>query len=382
MTRGRTSTHVAVTVALLGGLLATNPRWLIRAGAQYHALIDPGLTVPALRYQLLDTFGTIRFCDSDAYPVAVGGAEQARAIQAFPEIRTAPALYQAIMRHLRLDSGTDLSDAQKLLVYREYKKLRAIDLAPLDGKYRFRLVVSRTDDPAYGGKLTALIEGVIDDRGAITVSAREPHQLQCPICLAGTTRIDTPRGPTLVRDLRAGMPVWTADSTGNRRRAPILLIATAPAAVHHEMVDLVLDDGREFLASPGHPTTDGRVIGALAVGDRLDGRRVTSTTRVPYTEAFTYDILPAGDTGAYWANGVPLASTLFDAVRDGGRRAPESRVQAGPGQCALPHRPGFGYTWSRSLWTLSAQRTASSVLSGCSGSSWPTCVSSPRSGTT
>jgi hypothetical protein len=286
------------------------------------------------------------------------------------------------MRHLHLDNRTDLSDAEKLLVYREYKKLRAIDLSPLHGKYRFRLVVSRTDAPAYGSKLTSLVEGVIDARGAITVSKRVPHQLQCPICLAGTTRIDTPRGPTLVRDLRAGMPVWTVDATGNRRQAPILLTAKAPAAVHHEMVDLVLDDGRELIASPGHPTIDGRVIGVLAVGDRLDGRRVDSTTRVPYTEAFTYDILPAGDTGAYWANGVPLGSTLFDATRDAGRRAPETRVQPGPGQCALPHRPGFGYTWSRSLWTLSAQRKASSALSGCSGSSWPTCRSSPRSGTT
>src|SRR2546426_6215779 len=43
-----------------------------------------------------------------------------------------------------------------------------------------------------------------------------------PPCLAGATRIDTPRGPTAVRDFRVGMVVWTVDRSGNRHPAPIL----------------------------------------------------------------------------------------------------------------------------------------------------------------
>src|SRR3989442_1253728 len=133
MARGRISRRVAVSFALLVGLLAIAPGLLVRAGAQYRGPATPGLTAPALRYQLLDTFGRIVFCDSDFFPVAAFGAEQTHAIQAFPDIRSSPALFHAIVRHLHLENVTDFSDEQKLLVYREYKNLGAIQLSPLDG---------------------------------------------------------------------------------------------------------------------------------------------------------------------------------------------------------------------------------------------------------
>src|SRR2546426_8310377 len=50
-----------------------------------------------------------------------------------------------------------------------------------------------------------------------------------PFCLAGATRIDTPRGRTVVRDLRVGMVVWTVDRGGNRFEDPILRAAINPA---------------------------------------------------------------------------------------------------------------------------------------------------------
>jgi hypothetical protein len=42
----------------------------------------------------------------------------------------------------------------------------------------------------------------------------------------------------------------------------------------------------------------------------IDGSRIASVERVAYSGGATYDILPAGATGAYWANGVLLGSTL------------------------------------------------------------------------
>jgi hypothetical protein len=75
-------------------------------------------------------------------------------------------------------------------------------------------------------------------------------------------------------------------------------------------VSLALDDGRLVLVSPGHPTSDGRRVGDLSVGDKLDGARIASVARVTYAGGATYDVLPAGATGAYWANGVLLRSTL------------------------------------------------------------------------
>ena len=83
---------------------------------------------------------------------------------------------------------------------------------------------------------------------------------------------------------------------------------TAPA--DHTVVHLVLADGRELFASPGHPLADGRPLGSIRTGDVVDGAVVLSAERVPYGAGTTFDLLPSGPTGLYWADGIPLASTL------------------------------------------------------------------------
>jgi len=103
--------------------------------------------------------------------------------------------------------------------------------------------------------------------------------------------------------------VWTADRWGHRQAAVVLKISSMPAPAGHEVVHLALADGWEVWVSPGHPTPDGRPVGGLAVGEVLDGSRILKAARVPYA-ASTYDLLPSGPTGIYWANGVPLLSTL------------------------------------------------------------------------
>jgi len=64
-------------------------------------------------------------------------------------------------------------------------------------------------------------------------------------------------------------------------------------------------------ASAGHPTADGRKVGELRAGDRLDGARVVAAMMVHLDDGATYDLLPSGPTGTYWADGVLLGSTLF-----------------------------------------------------------------------
>ena len=76
------------------------------------------------------------------------------------------------------------------------------------------------------------------------------------------------------------------------------------------MIHLILNDGRELFASPGHPAVDGRVVGDFIVNDFYDGARVTASGLVVYGDTATYDILPSGETGFYWANGILLGSTL------------------------------------------------------------------------
>jgi hypothetical protein len=76
------------------------------------------------------------------------------------------------------------------------------------------------------------------------------------------------------------------------------------------MVHLVLDDGRELFVSPGHPTIDGRTVGELVSGEMYNGAFVISAEHVLYNEGATFDLLPSGDTGFYWADGILVGSTL------------------------------------------------------------------------
>ena len=78
----------------------------------------------------------------------------------------------------------------------------------------------------------------------------------------------------------------------------------------HRVVALLLSDGRFVEVSPGHPTADGRTVGDLRAGDAYDGALVVNARLVAYSGGATFDVLPAGATGTYWANGVLLGSTL------------------------------------------------------------------------
>jgi len=147
--------------------------------------------------------------------------------------------------------------------------------------------------------------------GVVTVSSRTTAGApNCPICLAASTMIATPNGSARVTDVRVGQVVWTQTADGRRIAEPAIEVGSMPVPQEHLMVHLVLADGRELLASPGHRTADGRALGDLQKGDALDGSAVTSLELVPYSGERTYDLLPAGPTGRYWADGILLSSTL------------------------------------------------------------------------
>lgn len=268
------------------------------------------VTAPELRYKLIDRFGNMLYCDPDYYPVGRGD-EKELAVKIFPEIKKAAGEFQAILKHTNLAGVSNLSDEQKLTVYREHKRLRRVLLESSGNKYKFNIFVS-SNQPGYEDKLGIRVEGFIDQQGTIAVvSKSEPTLLMCPICLAVNTSIDTPLGPIAAQNLKKGMVVWTKDNSGNRRKGVIIDTARTPVPDDHKITHIILDDGRELLASPGHPTADGKPVGNLSLGDRFDGSRIKLTERILYGEGATYDILPSGETGIYWANGIPLKSTLF-----------------------------------------------------------------------
>ncbi|HET7289275.1 MAG TPA: hypothetical protein VFJ67_02460 [Thermodesulfobacteriota bacterium] len=130
------------------------------------------------------------------------------------------------------------------------------------------------------------------------------------VCLSFGTMISTPLGNIPVFALKPGMLVYTLDADGVRTAMPLELVSKTSVPSTHTICRLVLDDGREVRVSAGHPTADERKIGDIVPGDILDGAVVVSAEKVPYSAGFTYDLLPSGDTGYYWADGILMGSTL------------------------------------------------------------------------
>ena len=281
----------------------------VACGSVAPAPVGAPLTITVLKFAVIDKIGVPVYCDRDFYPIARPGGEQANAIAKYPEIRADAELYSAIIAHERLSEGNDLTDLDKLIVYRVYKNLSALALTRTDDSYSFKVLVRSGTG---GGSASYLLTtGSVRIDGVVTITLQTPSGAPpCPICLAASTMIATPSGPVRVTDVRVGMMVWTESANGSLIAVPAVKVGNTIVPAGHLMVHLVLADRRELLVSPGHRTADGRPLGSLAAGDQLDGSTIKLWELVSYAGDRTYDLLPAGPTGHYWANGVLLASTL------------------------------------------------------------------------
>jgi hypothetical protein len=262
-----------------------------------------GLAPTELKYRLIAQIGEPFFCDPDMYPVARVLTEE-EFQRRFAEIQKDTQAYQTILLHMGFAGQVTLSPGQERQVYAEYKKLNALSLKPSGDQYQFGIRI-----PA-GQRSGSAIEGLIDANGNISVTKRQPTFNTCPICLSANSLIATPDGEFRIQDLQKGMPIWTVDASGARRVGVILETARRELPATVTLIHLTLQDGRELVVSPGHPLTDGRIVGELAIGDTVDGARVLNVEGVPYDDNATFDILPSGETGFYWANGILLKSTL------------------------------------------------------------------------
>jgi hypothetical protein len=104
--------------------------------------------------------------------------------------------------------------------------------------------------------------------------------------------------------------VYTVDH-GERVVAPIVRVNRRPVS-QHALVRVTLAGGSVVEMSGGHPTAAGGRFDALEVGDRLGAAEIVSLETVPYDDPFTYDILPASDTGTYFVGDGWVGSTLHD----------------------------------------------------------------------
>ncbi len=257
-----------------------------------------------LEYRLIAEYPNIFWTDPDQYPVARAGQELQNALQQFVTIRANDVEFSAILEHLGLDRKDTYTDEEKLLIYRQHKLLTlAIQMTPLaSGSYRFVLRIGEGQGERLEGTITAM--------GKITVEKREPSFNTHPICLTRGTLIATPSGLTPVENIRVGTWVWTADTSGKRVAVPVLDTTSVRVPDSYRALSITLADGRKVLVSPGHPSAEGNRLDQYKVRDQLDGSLIVQSTLVEYDGSLTYDLLPGGQTGLYWANGIMLKSTI------------------------------------------------------------------------
>ena len=207
------------------------------------------------------------------------------------------------MAHLGLPERSEYSDEEKLQIYREDKEVTyAVQVTSSGNLYDFTLRVEEGQGEE--------IVGTVTKSGVITILNRESSINTCPICLTKGTLIDTPSGPGPVEQLHEGMAIWTVGDSGMRIAAAVVETTMTPVPLLFQVVRVGLSDGRGVTAAWRHPTAAGRALGEYDVGDTLDGVLVTAVEHVMYNGGATYDLLPSGPTGLYWANGILLKSTL------------------------------------------------------------------------
>lgn len=266
---------------------------------------DPTTPVgaPDLKYKLIEQFGAPFFCDLDKWPVA--RPEEPRAKEWLSQADLSDPEFKAMSSHLNLQKPADhLQESEILSLYREHKMLQSVTVEGSGNNFTFAIRTGKA------GEQGEAISGTISAGGVISVQHRETLWNTCPKCLSYGTRIDTPQGEVSVQDLRPGMPIWSVDKDGTRIAVVVASVIRVPVPLDHEVVRVRLDNGRLLIASPAHPLADGRLIGQLQSGDEIPGNQILGAERTRYTAGYTYDVLPAGPTGYYWAEGVLLATTI------------------------------------------------------------------------
>ena len=175
-----------------------------------------------LEFRIFDQLGPPAFCDPDFYPIARAGGEQASAQSNYSQIRANGELYSAIVEHEHLPPPpAELDDAQKLTLYRAFKKLRAVELHPGGGG-------SSLFDYTTADTFTN-VQGDVSPDGKISVTSKtQGSRPNCPICLSAATMISTPDGDVVVTAIRPGTLVWTQGADGSRVAAPVVEAGSMP----------------------------------------------------------------------------------------------------------------------------------------------------------
>jgi hypothetical protein len=273
-----------------------------------------------LRYALLDHYPDFAYCDPDYYPVARRD-EQSAADDWWSTVDKSSTEVQTILA--QRGYREPLHAEQRLAAYQDHKKLSVITMSAVTGGYAFELSISQS-----GGEPDRTVLGMITNGGTVQEASRQPRIGGCPICLEAGARIATPYGDVPVALIQPGDVVWTTDADGRRVAAAVETTTRRATPGPHLMLRLVLSDGRGLIVAGAHPSSEGDLLRELRPGRRYDGAVVVSAQWTTSTAPATFDILPAGVTGTYWANGILVGSTLRSPVA--GQRPPEAWARTGP----------------------------------------------------
>ncbi|MCR4393631.1 MAG: Hint domain-containing protein [Dehalococcoidales bacterium] len=261
-------------------------------------------SVYQLEYLIFARYPDFFWCDPDYYPVGSEELEKKNALEQFPAISANTTEFKAILEYLGIQSKSTYSDEEILRIYREHKKLTGAIQINSSGTDRYEFSICVGSGQGY------LINGVITASGAITESTRKTSINTCPICLSRGTLIANPRGNIPIENILPGDLVWSQDKQGNTITVRVERISRTRVPDDFRLLEITLTDGRELIASPSHPSASGKPLGAFLPGDILDGSVILSIISIPYAYPETFDILPAGPSGLYRANGILLMSTL------------------------------------------------------------------------
>jgi hypothetical protein len=258
-------------------------------------------SVADLKFSVIDNAGEPLVCTGWGIP-----NERFNPYGKYPQIASDLPTYSAIIRREHLPP-TPVTNDQIVAVYRDWLKLNAVRLEWHGTTYDFHLFPGPTSSG-----LRYEIVGRVDLSGHVSDVRQGQAMGACPICLDADSAISTPTGPVAVSKIEVGMRVWSVSQNGDPIVALVLKTTSRLAAPGSELVHLALADGRQLTASAPHQIADGRSLGSLRVGDEIQGVAIIATEVVGAGFGHTYDLLPSGDTGEYWANGVLMRSTLSD----------------------------------------------------------------------
>jgi hypothetical protein len=260
-------------------------------------------SVADLKFSVIDTVGEPLVCTGWGSP-----NPRFNPYGEYPRMLSDAPTYTAIIRRERL-APIPLTNDQTVAVYRDWLKLNAVRLSWDGSAYDFAMFPGPTPSEALRNEMV----GKIDVMGHVYDVHQSSAMGACPICLAAGAVISTPSGPIPVSKIAVGMHVWSAAADGRLVDAVVLETTSRLAAPGSELIHVVLADGRQVTASPPHEIADGRPLGSLRVGDEIQGVAIKQLDAVDDSFGFTYDLLPSGATGEYWADGILMRTTLNTA---------------------------------------------------------------------